>query len=227
MRTFWIILASHLLLGSGCTSGEYTTTPDMTTPDMTSLSKNMSNPVCGQTIPINDGPQKGCKCQVQCSGATVSGCAIILQSSTAETCNGLDDNCNGSVDDGAMPGTSNYQTSPYTYSKSWDLNCSDHIEFGIPITATQFMSLDPIVGNSELNCTQSEMDTRCANGNADRATCESLGVICIDVSGGTNIANTICGKNSTLVYKCKYNSAGTPKCTANMTAENSVKIYCR
>lgn len=225
MRTLWHLAATLFALGSGCISGEYTTSPDlalpvMTTPDMnnpdilmpdmTSL-PDMTNLYCGQKLIIGTGPLAGCPCTIQCQNPLS---CTLNSTSSMEVCDDKDNNCNGSIDDGASPDTTRpYISQALPYSKSWDNNCNGIIEFGvqIPSDTAPYRNLSTTQTST---CAQADYNSACAK--VGMMACLTSAAICLSAA--------TCGAPDPVVYKCM--TSGTT-CVASTAASNPPQILCK
>lgn len=229
MRTFWIILASHLLLGSGCTSGEYTTNPDLALPapdlakpnsqDM-AQSNDMASAIdmttlWGVSIP---GFTK-CSCMPDNTGK----CNLIQLPTIAEQCNGLDDNCDGRIDEGSPQVTdASYRAIPLPNTNSWDANCNGQVEYGVQFTDESTTQRNLIVIPGSGTCNSNELTTICRK-YTTMNDCNLAAVACLDLS------SKLCGQVTLTMYKCNYNSMLSPACSSSTAtlAFSDQKILCR
>lgn len=209
MRTLWNITASLLLLIPACTSGEYSTTPpDLALPiiDMTSkpILQNMTGAQCGSKINISSGPYQSCSCTISCTDLGVS-CNLTAASDMGESCDGQDNNCNGTIDEKAQINNSATYSSTPLVNGSWDRNCNGSVEYAIKrSTETGTRNLELIYNE---NCSTMDIDSVCSQ--YDMSICGSYAVTCV-------MSQNLCSQTVD-VYPCSYSGSCKSATTERLT----------
>lgn len=234
MRTLWHLAATLFALGSGCISGEYTTSPDLALPDMTtsdmtildmlavgsrdfSTSVDMTSVACDSLVSIGSGPYSPCQCKVNCLTSPIA-CVpqfTSLGNGSTESCNGKDDNCDGQVDNGAPINTAvDPALSLQSGSFSWDINCDGRIE----LLVFKSNAYRPVITSSASTCanTPATRDTACSA--LTQANCTATYLLCAT----TQVADN-CG-SSKLVYSCSYDMTNSI-CKSGIS--ETLQIYCK